>query len=132
MVVMCPVCGSESHDLEFCDHCNADLAPRPAPVVPARCPLRADVDLTDEELARLAQPEGSTIIAAGDQAWRVHWIGRTAWDSWQPLVEARQRYDVRPLAPCRLIEEDAGIWVAAECSWRRFEPWTEFYFHDPV
>ena len=33
-MVTCPTCGRVSRDAEFCDHCNADLAPPPALTAP--------------------------------------------------------------------------------------------------
>src|SRR5262245_9894827 len=142
MVVTCPSCGGQSQDLEFCDHCNADLAPRPVSAAPARCPLRPDIDLTPEQHSALSRPENAAFVSTADAHWRVHWVPSAAWEAWRPLVEERQRYATLALPPCRIIEDAAGeeakgedakgVWIAAERSSRRFEPWTEFYWHDAV
>jgi protein phosphatase len=132
MVVTCPACGGESRDLEFCDHCNADLAPRPVSAAPARCPLRPDSDLTPEQQSALSRPENAAFVSTADALWRVHWVPSAAWKAWRPLVEERQHYAISPLPPCRVIEDAAGVWIAVERSSRRFEPWTEFSWHDAV
>jgi PPM family protein phosphatase len=132
MVVTCPACGGESHDLEFCDHCNADLAPRPVSAAPLRCPLRPDNDLTPEQQSALSRPENAAFLSTADALWRVHWVPWAAWDTWRPFVEERQRYSIWPLPRCRIVEDATGVWVAAERSSRRFEPWTEFYWHDGI
>lgn len=132
MVVTCPACGGVSHDLEFCDHCNADLTPPVSTDVPRACPLRPDYELSPAQLTALSRPNGTTILQASDRTWRVHWLPMAAWDIWRPFVQERQRYNIPALPPCRIIEEPTGVWVAAETSSRPFEPWVDFHYHDPI
>jgi serine/threonine protein phosphatase PrpC len=132
MVVTCPACGGTSHDLEFCDHCNADLAPPAASEVPRVCPLRPEHELSPEHLTALARPDCSIIVQAPDRTWRVHWLPSAAWDVWRPFVEERQRYTLPALPPCRVIAERTGVWVAAETSAKPFDPWVDFHYHDAI
>jgi PPM family protein phosphatase len=126
MDITCPACGNVSRDREFCDHCNADLV-RPAALFPPdHCPLLPDqpISLTPAQVGTLSRPEASIVLHAADQAWRVHWIPRAAWERWRPTVEERLSYRLPALPPCRLIEDQSGVWLAAEFSGRRALPWT--------
>jgi serine/threonine protein phosphatase PrpC len=126
MGVTCPACGGISHDAEFCDHCNADLV-RPAALFPPdRCPLLPDqaITLTPTQVGSLLRPEAFIRVRAGDQAWRVHWISRHAWERWRPAAEERLSYASPPLPPCRLIDEPGGVWVVADCALQQATPWT--------
>src|SRR5206468_2585412 len=111
-MVTCSACGGASHDLEFCDHCNADLLPGSAVLPPAVCPLLPATPLTPRLLQALSRPEASVMLVEGEQCWRVHWIAADQWPLWRPRLEERLRYPAMVLPPCRVVEEAAGVWVA--------------------
>ena len=134
MAVTCPACGGLSHDLEFCDHCNADLVPPPAQQAPAWCPLFPDYaePLSPDQVQMLARPESSLLLRSRDQAWRVHWIAPADWDKWRTPVEERVRTKLPVLPPCRLVEEDNGAWLLVQSTDKKVEPWTGHVAHDPI
>jgi protein phosphatase len=134
MAVTCPACGGESHDLEFCDHCNADLLPPPAQQAPGWCPLFDDYaePLSPDQVQALARPEASLLLSARDQTWRVRWLANADWDKWQPMVEERLRTQLPVLPPCRLVEEDNGRWLITRSSGKPMEPWSGHVAHDPI
>ena len=134
MVVTCPACGGLSHDLEFCDNCNADLVPPPAQQAPVWCPLFDDYaePLSPEQVRALSRPESSLLLRARDQAWRVHWIAAPDWENWRPLVEERLGYQLPVLPPCRLVEEDNGHWLIVQTAGKPVEPWTSHVAYDPI
>jgi protein phosphatase len=134
MAVTCPACGGLSHDLEFCDHCNADLLPPAAQQAPAWCPLFADYTepLSKEQVLALSRPESALLLRARDQAWRVHWIAGAYWEAWRATVEERLSYHLAVLPPCRLVEEENGRWLIAQSTARPVTPWTEHVAHDPI
>jgi protein phosphatase len=125
MVVKCAACGAISRDLEFCDRCNADLAPPPAALPPAHCPLIADhsIQLTPEQTAHLTRPEAAVVIRVRRQPLRLHWIGADLWPRYRAAVLARCRASCPVLPPCRVLEEGTGCWVVAEASGRPASPW---------
>lgn len=134
MAVTCPACGGLSHDLEFCDHCNADLVPPPAQQAPEWCPLFDDYaePLSPEQVQVLARPESSLLLKARDQAWRVHWIADAEWEKWRPAVEERIRCSLPVLPPCRLVDEANGHWLMARSAGKAADPWTVHVAHDPI
>ncbi len=123
MTVTCPACGGQSKDVEFCDHCNADLRGRSETAVPSRCPLVPEILLSPEQQAALTHPEGTIVIGAGPSRWRVHWIGEADWPSWRPAVEHRLGQNVPVLPPCQVVEDRGGVWLAAAATGRPFTPW---------
>jgi serine/threonine protein phosphatase PrpC len=133
MVVTCQACGAFSHDLEFCDHCNADLTSATPPPAPRVCRLRPDqyLYLTADQVKTLSRPEAAVTIQTTDEFWRVHWIPRSQWPAWQSRVEARLRVRTPVLPPCRLIEDSDGMWVVAQAEPTRVQPWTELANGDP-
>ena len=51
-MITCPSCGRTSHDLEFCDHCNAAVSAALRGSPPIHC-LALDRELTADERAEL-------------------------------------------------------------------------------
>src|SRR5436309_11025554 len=102
MVGVCPVCGGSSHDAEFCDHCNAELASQTEDGPPATCPLRPDqpVPLSADQVALLSRPEAHIPLSLGAQAWRIHWVSQRLWDTYRANVEERRQFALRVLPPC--------------------------------
>ena len=125
MVVKCAACGALSRDLEFCDRCNADLAPPAAALPPARCPLTADhsIQLTAEQTAQLTRPEAAVMLRVRRQPLRLHWIGADLWPRYRAAVLVRCQASCPVLPPCRIVEEGTGYWVIAEASGRGASPW---------
>jgi serine/threonine protein phosphatase PrpC len=134
MAVACPVCGSVSHDREFCDRCNADLMPPSALPPPDTCPLAPDhpLRLTHQQNAFLSRPERSITVSHQDKGWRLHWIPLPHWPQWHPLVEERLRYRLSCLPPCRLMPDRDGVWIAAEADGHAPAPWVEADRLDPL
>lgn len=125
MPVLCPACGYVSQDPEFCDSCNADLAPPLEQPPPALCPLPGQAaELSAEQRQRLERPEGWLLLWAGEQWWRVHWLPRAHAAHWLPEMRRRLSPSTWALPPGQLIEDDGGSWAlfAATCDWPA--PWT--------
>lgn len=127
MVVTCQACGASSHDLEFCDHCNADLTTALPPPAPRICRLGPDESLylTAEQVKALNRPEAAITIPTSDRVWRVHWIGRPLWPAWASRVEARLRCRAAVLPPGRVVDDTDGVWVIVETHPGRVQPWKE-------
>jgi serine/threonine protein phosphatase PrpC len=114
-----------SRDLEFCDHCNADLVQPAALFPPDRCPLFPDqsVDLKPSQVGTLIRPEAFIYLQARDKGWRVHWISRAAWERWRPAVEERLTHAVPSLPPCRALVDPTGVWLISECTGQPAAAW---------
>jgi serine/threonine protein phosphatase PrpC len=133
MPVVCPSCGGTSQDVEFCDHCNVELTSPASPLAPIACPLGPDllVPLTPEQGAILSHPAASVLLETPEQLWRVHWIGSADWPILRPFLAARQALSCSCLPPCRLIEDQGGVWLAAEVAGRPAEPWRDGLATEP-
>jgi serine/threonine protein phosphatase PrpC len=125
MVVTCPMCGALSHDLEFCDRCNADLGPPAVAAPPRTCPLRPDriVELTSQQITQLARPEAAVVLDTGQQKVRLHWIAREVWPMYRAGVERRCQVTCPVLPACQLIPVTTGFWIVAVASGRPACPW---------
>jgi serine/threonine protein phosphatase PrpC len=134
MSIICPECGGESLDVEFCDLCNADLSPPGAVQVPETCPLLPDGErLSDRQRQRLARPEAAVVVTAEDgQVWRIHWLGRDDFPRWFPLIEERAQRGAGVLPPCRHIDDPQGLWLAVACRGRPAQPWWTERARDPL
>lgn len=125
MPVHCPACGFLSQDPEFCDRCNADLAPPPEQPPPNVCPLPGQaVELSVAQQQRLARPEGWLLMWAADCWWRVRWLPLACAELWLPALRRRLAADTWALPPGRLLEHQDGAWAVFEatCDWSI--PWT--------
>ena len=125
MPVQCSACGFVSQDLEFCDRCNADLAPPSAQPAPLVCPLPGeDVELSAEQQQRLQRPDGWLLLWAADCWWRTHWLPKSLARQWLPDIRRRLSAQTWALPPGQLIEGDGGSWAifSATCDWPA--PWT--------
>jgi serine/threonine protein phosphatase PrpC len=126
MVVTCPRCGSVSRDPEFCDRCNAELAPASRLQPPAVCPLPdGPLHLTAEQQGQLSRPEGSVTVGAPGRLRRLHWIASPNWPTWHEQVQERLVRPAPCLPPCRVVPDREGTWVVAEATGVRPEPWRE-------
>ncbi len=125
MPVHCPACGSLSQDPEFCDHCNADLAPPPDQRPPLACPLSGlEVVLSDDQRQRLAEPDGTILLPVGAAWRRIHWLPQATAPSALSEIRARLAVATWVLPPGQIIERDGGAWAIfdATCDW--VVPWT--------
>lgn len=121
MAVVCAACGKSSQDVEFCDFCNAELAPTTAQLPPDRVPLAgAGVPLVETQRRALSRVEGWALVSDGRHAWRVHWIPQDALSAWQPRLERRLSLKLPSLAPGRLLPDGNGVWLCLEAG----HPWT--------
>jgi protein phosphatase len=134
MLATCPKCGAVSHDLEFCDRCNADLAPPGTPLPPAVCQLDREqvLQLTAEQQAHLSRPESAILTRVRRHQLRIHWIARSLWPRWQAGIEDRCRVICPALAPCRCVEVEEGVWLIVEASGRWAHPWVRPACSDPI
>jgi serine/threonine protein phosphatase PrpC len=134
MAVTCPLCGAISRDLEFCDHCNVDLAPRATVLAPSSCPLTHEQPLaiSPDQVHSLHRPEAAAIVEVGSQTWRLHWIGEEQWPAYQNDVETRARTVSSALASCRVVADDGGRWVVVEASGKVADPWLGPPAGDPL
>jgi serine/threonine protein phosphatase PrpC len=125
MVVTCPTCGQSTHDLEFCDHCNADLNPdaAAAPTSDQPLPEQAELRLGRHLLAMLNRPEAGVVVSEGGRHWRVHWIPATQWPEWSESLGRRQQFVAASLPPCRTTTEAEGVWVTVEAKATCATPW---------
>src|SRR5262249_19640778 len=98
---------------------------RPSQPAPSICPLvpEGPLYLTAQQTGRLSRPEAAVTVETATSSWRLHWIPREAWSDWRPRVEDRRNRQVAALPPCRLVEEEAGVWIVAEMRGKRPEPW---------
>lgn len=113
MSKLCSMCGRESQDSEFCDHCNADLGTSGKSLPPERCPLAADgVALTQHQRHALLFPEASILVQGTDHLWRVHWISDYDWRERGPAIERRRALDVVSLPAGRFVDDSPGRWLA--------------------
>lgn len=124
MSVVCPACGAESRDTEFCDACNADLAMPQEALVPARCPIHeAGLELPPEHRALLARGDQALLVQAEGKTWRVRWLAPTVYAQRRPALERRLALTLPPLARCRRVEEAGGAWLLAESAGPWQPPW---------
>src|SRR5262245_53146516 len=124
MSVLCHICGKESEDREFCDHCNADLVGEQAGLPPNLCPLTPDgIALSDEERHDLCFAESSMVVEAEGRQWRVHWLAADADDERGPLVERRLALQTPALPMGLLLEDAGGKWLAFESAPSAALPW---------
>jgi serine/threonine protein phosphatase PrpC len=125
MAVICSECGCASRDPEFCERCNTDL--KPPPPVPTAKAARPDPDGALQpprgQVQRLTRPEAAIRLHTGERGWRFHWIPNEAWPRWRRRVEERQTYQAPALPPCRVLNDENGVWVAAEAAVHS-RPWT--------
>src|SRR5262249_47462597 len=102
MVVTCPACGRASRDLEFCDHCNVDLAPSSVVFPPPLGPLpEGPLPLAREQVALLGRPEAAVSVQYRGRFWRLHWIPHSHWLAWHASVEERRASRAAALPPLR-------------------------------
>lgn len=133
MSVLCPTCGKQSQDSEFCDYCNADLVMSGVRLPPERCPLGPDgTALTLEQRRALAFPESSVLLEAEERTWRVHWVFEREWRECFRLVERRLDLKLAPLPPGRWLEAPEGCWLIFEVAPAVSPPWTATPAEDPL
>src|SRR6516164_430815 len=127
MSVTCLRCGAVSHDLEFCDQCNADLAPPAAAPPPAACRLSGEpaLHLSNQQRSHLTRPEAAILVRGRRHPWRLHWIAGPDWPGWRERVLARAAARAAVLPAVRVVEEHAGTWVIAEATGKPAAPWTQ-------
>jgi serine/threonine protein phosphatase PrpC len=125
MTVQCPRCGADSRDIEFCDHCNADLAPPETSPPPATIslPTGDSVPLTAQQLAALVRPETGVALRANGLAWRAHWVGEGRWQRMAPDVARRQRTICSALSNMQVVADHGGRWLLATSSGKAVHPW---------
>lgn len=126
MGVPCPACGKVSQDSEFCDHCNADLAPPAGAAVPATCPLLGEgATLNAEQRSTLARAESSLTILGPLGYRRLHWLPQQDLDHWLPLLEERNRFALDVLPACQTVQGEGGLWLVVGTTGHHVEPWKD-------
>ncbi|MSQ94691.1 MAG: hypothetical protein EXR98_09050 [Gemmataceae bacterium] len=124
MSALCPTCGKQSQDQEFCDHCNADLVMSGLSLPPERFPLESGgAVLTLEQRRALGFPEASILIEAEGQVWRVHWVSERDWRERGALLERRLDLQIPALPPGRMVEDHEGRWLVFEAAPASPLPW---------
>src|ERR1043166_271727 len=132
MAVVCPACGKESRDLEFCDHCNADLRAAKEGQPPEVCHLPGgEVTLTAAQRRALGRVEDAVTLEAASGRWRVHWSPRAELPEWRPLLDDRLSLDLEVLPPTHTVETDSGLWVASQAA-TGGHPWHASASADPM
>jgi serine/threonine protein phosphatase PrpC len=79
--------------------------------------------LTEAHRYILGRAENAVMLESPAGPWRAHWIPRTLQPTWQPLLDDRLRLHLDVLPECSLIEDDGGLWVAAQASNATASPW---------
>lgn len=122
MAVECPACGQSSQDPEFCDHCNADLAPPAERLPPRVCPLPGGpVELDDVQRRDLSRLENALVLQDGGMRRRVRWLHRR--EDLRHAVEGRLAQESWALPPGVLLPDGDAAWAIFEASAERYGPW---------
>lgn len=133
MSVMCSMCGRESQDREFCDHCNADLGTAGQSLPPESAPVCGEtVPLTLEQRHALLFPEASVRLTAGERGWRVHWISDIDWRDRSKKLENRLALRIAALPPGEILEDSCGRWLIFETPKEPSVPWHSSPSDDPL
>ena len=133
MSVMCSMCGKQTQDHEFCDHCNADLGKTGQNLPPEICPLDgAGVPLTSEQRHLLLFPESSIAINTEGRSWRVHWISSYDWRERGPQLEKRMTLQIAPLPIGRFVDDPLGRWLIFDKAPAAEPPWKQPVLADPL
>jgi protein phosphatase len=88
--------------------------------------------LSAHQAGLLSRPEASVTLFTPEKSWRLHWIAGDLWPLWKPWVEDRLTRSAAALPPCRIVEDLTGVWVVAEATGRRPEPWRTPAAEDPL
>lgn len=124
MALRCAGCGKLSRDELVCEHCRHDLGTPPAELPPPYCPAPpSGVRLTLNQTRLLAGAENYLHVETLAGAWRVHWLGPTAWSLYRGTLEQRLRLHLPCLPPGRVIEDAEGAWILFEAGLPLAVPW---------
>ena len=133
MSVKCSMCGRQSQDPEFCDHCNADLGRASQNLPPEFCPLQpTGITLTIEQRHKLLSPGSSVLLSAEDRAWRVHWISAYDWRERGPQIEKRIGLRLGPLPIGRFVDDALGRWLIFDAPAASTPAWDQPALSDPL
>jgi len=134
MTVVCAACGQASRDLEFCDHCNADLKPAADRQPPAICPLPGgDAMLSAAQRRVLARVEDAVTVDNSTGRWRVRWIPGPEQQAWQTLLEDRLSLDLEVLPPTHTVDAEHGHWAISQAAPESARPWHDHFAPaDPI
>jgi serine/threonine protein phosphatase PrpC len=128
MTVECPACGRTSQDPEFCDYCNADLAPPPDRLPPRVCPLPdGPVELTETQRRQLSRPNHALELSRGNGLSGGHGLRRVRWIPSEPHLLERLHHRLAiaswALPPGVVWPDGHGVWLLHETTGDRFTPW---------
>jgi serine/threonine protein phosphatase PrpC len=130
MAVNCPACGKISQDAEFCDHCNADLAPPPDRLPPRACLLPGGpVELDEARRQRLSRPDQAVLLADRGVPKRVRWLADL--EPVQGALRERLALQSWVLPSGSLVPDGLGAWLIFETTRERYRPW-ETPVEDPL
>jgi PPM family protein phosphatase len=133
MSTSCSTCGQASQDLEFCDHCNADLRHAGQNLPPERCMFVPEgIALTLEQRRTLTFPEASVRIPWQGSVLRVHWIAANAWAELSYWLEQRIARQLPILAPGRIVGDAHGRWIIYDAVNNDALPWQQPQLTDPL
>src|SRR5262249_54687094 len=115
MALRCAGCGRLSRDELVCEHCRHGLGAPPAELPPPHCPAPAagagGVTLSLSQARLLARAENYLQVETRGGAWRVHWLGPSAWSDLRAKLAQRLRLHLPCLPPGRVIEDAEGAWA---------------------
>jgi serine/threonine protein phosphatase PrpC len=133
MSIPCSVCGRLSRDVEFCDHCNADLRQSAQNLPPEHCALAPeDITLTLEQRRELSFPDAWLRVRWHGGALRLHWLRTRDWEECRQAIERRLTKQSPVLAQGRAVPDTNGYWLAYDASGDDFRAWEEPLSADPV
>jgi serine/threonine protein phosphatase PrpC len=84
---------------------------------------QSSIFLSAEQAGILSHPEAFVILEAENQRWRVHWLEQSVWQARQAQFQKRQTVSCGSLPACQVIEDEKGVWVAAEMLGAQAKPW---------
>jgi protein phosphatase len=123
-MVVCPVCGKEAQDSDYCEGCDSDLRVPDAPATPAVCPLPdGDVALDDNTRAALRHPDRHVLLAGSENWWRVHWLDRDVDSDWHASWNFRQTLTLRSIPQVRTRADEDGAWIFVPTTGNVAAPW---------
>jgi PPM family protein phosphatase len=122
---VCPYCGHESIDHEFCDFCNREIVAAPIVIdLPPSSVQLADgrvIDCSFWSESWPASPETFVAVLDGDRKVRVHGVGPIFWPQYREAVEERERVRMAALPPIAIARVSGGAVVVADC-WESAAP----------
>lgn len=133
MALRCAACGKLSRDEIVCEHCRQELGGPPPELPPPWCPLPPKpVALALPQTRLLSRPDNYLHLESDAGAWRVHWLGPTAWTRMRSRLEKRLALALPCLPSGNYLEDAEGAWVFFPAGAPLPVPWLGDGGHDAL